>query len=146
MKEKQKTFYPKPTDQKEQWVVVDAKDQVLGRLASNVASRIRGKHLAQFTPAVDMGDFVIVINAQHVRVTGNKAKQKRYYRHSGYPGGLTEITWAAQMQKDPKKVIVDAVKGMLPHNRLGRKLINKLKVYDGDVHPHEAQVPTQILA
>jgi len=126
------------------WVLVDAEEQVLGRLASQVAMRLRGKHLPHFTPHVDVGDFVVVINADKVRLTGDKWQQKVYHRHSGYMGGLKSTTARKMNQEHPERMIRLAVWGMLPKNRLGRKLIKKLKVYRGSEHPHEAQQPVKI--
>ncbi len=134
-----KTYSTKPSDIKRQWHVVDASGKILGRLATGVASLLMGKHKTIFSRNLDTGDFVIVINADKVRVTGNKAKQKVYYRHSGYPGGLKSISLEKMMQTDPTRVIEHAVKGMLPHNRLGASMIKKLRVYVGEVHPHLAQ-------
>jgi large subunit ribosomal protein L13 len=128
-------------DNPEKWWVVDAKGQVLGRLASTVAARLRGKHNPLYTPHADMGDWVIVTNADKVTLTGRKMDQKRYYRHSGYVGGLTEINARKLMEKRPEDLIRFAVKGMLPKNSLGRKLFKKLKVYAGGAHPHQAQRP-----
>lgn len=124
-----------------EWYVVDAKGKTLGRLASQIAVVLRGKNKPIFTPHMDTGDFVIVVNAEKVRVTGRKLDQKMYHRHSGYPGGLRSITLRDQLEKHPTRVIESAVRGMLPRNRLGRKLIKKLKVYAGPDHPHEAQNP-----
>ena len=135
-----KTYSTKAADIKREWHVVDASGEVLGRLATRVAQRLMGKHKPMFTPNLDTGDYVIVINADKVRVTGNKTKQKVYYRHSGYPGGLKSITFEKMMQTHPSRVIEHAVKGMLPHNRLGAKMRKKLKVYAGDTHPHMAQI------
>ena len=126
------------------WYIVDADGQILGRLASEVAQIIRGKKKPFFTPHMDMGDFVVVINAEKVKVTGNKEKDKTYFRHSGYPGGVTQINLRKVRQKFPEKIITNAVKGMLPHNRLGRKLLTHLKVYSGELHPHAAQQPQTI--
>ncbi len=134
-----KTYSTKPTDIKRDWHVIDASDKVLGRLATEVASLLMGKHKPIISRNLDTGDFVVVINAEKVRVTGNKAKQKLYYRHSGYPGGLKSISLERMMQTNPTRVIEYAVKGMLPHNRLGAKMRKKLKVYTGDTHPHLAQ-------
>jgi len=134
-----KTYSTKPSDIKRQWHVVDASGKVLGRLATQVASLLMGKHKPIFSRNLDTGDFVVVINADKVRVTGNKAKQKVYYRHSGYPGGLKSITLEKMMQTNPTRVIEYAVKGMLPHNRLGASMRKKLRVYVGDTHPHLAQ-------
>ena len=126
------------------WYIVDADGQILGRLASEVAQIIRGKKKPFFTPHMDMGDFVVVINAEKVKVTGNKEKEKTYFRHSGYPGGVTQINLRKVRQKFPERIITNAVKGMLPHNRLGRKLLTHLKVYSGELHPHAAQQPQTI--
>lgn len=138
---KKYTYSAKRSDNKENWCVIDAKDQVLGRLASQVAYRIRGKHNPLYTPHVDTGDWVIIINADKVRLTGNKMDQKNYYRHSGYMGGLTTTTVKEMLEKKPEDVLKKAVRGMLPKNRLGRKLNKKLFVYAGDQHPHAAQKP-----
>ncbi len=132
---------PKKVDIERRWYLIDAKDKVLGRLASFVATRLRGKHKPIYTPHLDTGDFIIVINAEKVRLTGNKLKDKIYYRHTGYMGGLKSITADKLLQKRPEDLIRFAVHGMLPKNRLGRKLIKKLKVYAGNGHPHEAQRP-----
>ncbi len=137
-----KTYSTKAADIKREWHVIDASGQVLGRLATQVAHRLMGKHKPMFTQNLDTGDYVIVINADKVRVTGNKAKQKVYYRHSGYPGGLKSITFEKLMQTNPTRVIEHAVKGMLPHNRLGAKMMKKLKVYAVYAHPHLAQIKT----
>ena len=139
-----KTVSAKFEADRRKWIVVDAEDQVLGRLASQIAMRLRGKHLPQFTPHVDVGDFVVVINAEKVKLTGRKWDQKVYYRHSGYIGGLKAVTARKLNQENPEKIIRLAVWGMLPKNRLGRKLIKKLKVYRGSDHPHEAQQPTKL--
>ncbi len=136
-----KTFVPKAAEIKRKWYVVDADGQVLGRLASRVATILRGKHKAIYTPHMDVGDHVIVINADKVRVTGKKARQKKYFRHSGYPGGVKFQTFTELLQKHPERIIERAVKGMLPHNRLGRKMFRKLKVYAGPEHQHQAQQP-----
>jgi large subunit ribosomal protein L13 len=138
---KKYTYSAKASDNQEKWVVVDAEDAVLGRLATVVASRLRGKHNPMFTPHADTGDWVVVINAEKIRLSGRKLDQKKYYRHSGYIGGLKTITAKNLLQKRPEDVLRFAVKGMLPKNRLGRKLFKKLKVYAGDQHPHEAQQP-----
>ena len=138
------TFVAKEQEVVRQWYVVDAADQVLGRLASAVAIRLRGKHKAVFTPNVDTGDFIIVVNADKVRLTGRKWDQKTYYRHSGYPGGIRSVTARSLLEKHPERLIQSAVKGMLPKNRLGRKLARKLKVYIGPEHPHQAQQPEQL--
>ncbi len=134
-----KTYSTKASEIKRQWHVIDASDKVLGRLATQVASLLMGKHKPIFTPNLDTGDNVVVINAVKVRVTGNKTKQKVYYRHSGYSGGLKSITLERMMQTNPTRVIEYAVKGMLPHNRLGASMLKKLRVYTGDTHPHLAQ-------
>ena len=126
------------------WYIIDADGQILGRLVSEVAQIIRGKKKPFFTPHMDMGDFVVVINAEKVKVTGNKEKDKTYFRHSGYPGGVTQINLRKVRQSFPERIITNAVKGMLPHNRLGRKLLTHLKVYSGEVHPHAAQQPQTI--
>ena len=139
-----KTYHAKPNEVEREWVLVDATDQVLGRLSTEVAKILRGKHKPQYTPHVDTGDYVIVINADKVRVTGAKASSKVYYRHSGYPGGLKSETFAEAMAKHPERVIEHAVKGMLPKNTLGRKMGMKLKVYAGPDHPHMAQKPREI--
>jgi len=136
-----KTFSPCGKDITRDWVVVDASDKVLGRLASMIADRLRGKHKPEFAPHVDMGDFVVVVNVEKVKVTGRKLDQKMYYRHSGYIGGLKETVLKDMMASKPGDVLVKAVKGMLPKNRLGRQLIKKLKVYAGEAHPHTAQQP-----
>ena len=141
---KKYTISAKEIDIKEKWVIVDANGAILGRLASNVASRLRGKNNPLFTPHVDTGESVIVINAEKIALTGNKLEQKRYYRHSGYTGGLKEITAKKLLEKKPEDVIRFAVKGMLPKNKLGAKLYKKLKVYAGGKHPHEAQTPEAI--
>jgi large subunit ribosomal protein L13 len=136
-----KTYNAKPGEVERRWYVVDADGQTLGRLATRIADTLRGKDKAQYTPHVDTGDFVVVVNAEKVRVTGNKLDQKRYYRHSGYPGGLRSRTLREQLERRPTEVIRKAVKGMLPRNRLARQQINKLKIYAGPEHPHEAQAP-----
>jgi large subunit ribosomal protein L13 len=136
-----KTYTPKPDDIQREWFVIDAKDQTLGRLATQIATLLRGKHKPIFAPHMDVGDFVIVINADKIRVTGNKLDEKIYYRHSQYPGGLKQRTLRELLDKFPERVIEKAVKGMLPKNKLGRKMIKKMKVYAGDKHPHQAQQP-----
>jgi len=135
------TYSAKESDIKRKWFIVDAEDAVLGRLASGIAARLRGKHNPLFTPHVDSGDWVVVINADKIVLTGRKWQKKHYYRHSGYIGGLKTITAQKLLEKRPEDLIRFAVKGMLPKNRLGRKLFKKLKVYSGDKHPHEAQQP-----
>jgi len=134
-----KTYSVKASDIKQQWHVIDASDKVLGRLAVQVANLLMGKHKPIFSRNLDTGDFVVVINADKIRVTGNKVKQKLYYRHSGYPGGLKSISLEKMMQTNPTRVIEHAVKGMLPHTRLGARMMKKLRVYVGDTHPHQAQ-------
>ncbi|GAA2312462.1 50S ribosomal protein L13 [Nonomuraea roseoviolacea subsp. roseoviolacea] len=136
-----RTFSPKPADVQRQWYVIDATDVVLGRLASHVATLLRGKHKPIFANHVDTGDFVIVINADKIALSGNKLEQKKAYRHSGYPGGLRSVSYGELMQKRPDKAVEKAVKGMLPKNSLGRKMAKKLKVYAGSEHPHQAQQP-----
>ena len=135
----------KASDNPGKWYVIDADGAVLGRLASTVASHLKGKHNPFFTPHVDCGDHVVVINAEKIVLTGRKWQQKKYYRHSGYIGGLTEITAEKLMEKKPEELIRFAVKGMLPKNRLGRQLFKKLKVYTGGDHPHEAQAPEPLV-
>ena len=136
-----KTYVATPSDRERNWYVVDASGQTLGRLATQIADTLRGKRKPQFTPHVDTGDFVIVVNAEKIQVTGNKLDQKRYYRHSGYPGGLRSRTLREQLDRRPTEVLRVAVKGMLPKNRLARQQITKLKIYAGPEHPHEAQNP-----
>lgn len=136
-----KTLSAKPADVKHEWFVIDATDQVLGRVASEVAHRLRGKHKAIFTPHVDTGDYIVVINAAKLRVTGNKLIDKKYYRHSGYPGGLRETSFRDLQAKHPGRALEKAVKGMLPKGPLGYTMIKKLKVYGGAEHPHSAQQP-----
>jgi large subunit ribosomal protein L13 len=138
-----KTYSTKASEIKREWHVIDASDKVLGRLATQVARLLMGKHKPIFSPNLDTGDFVVVINAEKVRVTGNKAKQKVYYRHSGYIGGLKSISLEKMMQTNPTQVIEHAVKGMLPHNKLGAKMFKKLSVYAGDTHPHPAKPVTK---
>lgn len=136
-----KTYIDKKSDIAKKWYLVDADGKVLGRVASKVASVLRGKHKPNYTPFFDMGDNVVVINSGKVRLTGNKELQKKYYRHSGYPGGIKEKSYLEVMKKDPTFAMRNAIKGMLPHNRLGRKQLSNVKIYAGDVHPHEAQKP-----
>ena len=140
----QKTTYTKPGDYKAKWWIVDASGKVLGRLASEVAKIVRGKNNVMYYPSVDAGDFVVVINADKIRVTGKKSDQKKYYRHSGYPGGLKETNFQAFLAKQPERLVEQAISGMLPKNRLGRKLFHKIKVYAKDKHPHEAQQPHKV--
>ncbi len=139
-----KTYSVRKEDVNREWILVDAKDQVLGRLSSIVATKLRGKDRPDFTPHVDNGAFVVVINADKIRVTGTKLEDKKYYRHSGYPGGLKETTLKNLLQTKPEQVIHKAVRGMLPKTRLGRAQLKKLKVYAGQEHPHLAQQPTTI--
>jgi large subunit ribosomal protein L13 len=139
-----KTYYAKPGEVEREWLVVDATDIPLGRLASEVASILRGKHKPQYTPHVDVGDFVIVVNADKVRLTGKKLQDKRVFRHSGFPGGLKSMAIGDMLAKRPERVVERAVKGMLPKNTLGRAMGKKLKVYAGPDHPHQAQKPRQI--
>jgi large subunit ribosomal protein L13 len=136
-----KTFVAKPADIERVWYVVDATDLTLGRLATQIASVLRGKHKPEYTPHEDVGDFVVVVNAEKVQVTGRKLDQKQYYHHTGYPGGIKSITLRKQLQKHPERVIEHAVRGMLPHGPLGRRQFKKLKVYAGPEHPHQAQSP-----
>ena len=139
-----KTYQAKPLEVEREWLVIDAQDQVLGRVATKAAQLLKGKHKPQYTPHVDTGDFVIIINADKIKVTGTKASSKEYYRHSGYPGGLKCETFTEGMQKHPERVIEHAVYGMLPKNTLGRAMGMKLKVYAGPEHPHAAQKPREI--
>lgn len=141
---KKYTYSAKKGDVERKWYVVDASDMILGRLASGVAARLRGKHNPLFTPHVDCGDFIVVINAEKIRLTGRKWDQKKYYRHSGYVGGLRETTAKKLREEQPENLIRFAVKGMLPKNRLGTCLYKKLKVYAGDRHPHAAQQPATL--
>jgi len=136
-----KTYTAKPGDNQPEWHLVDAQDKILGRMASQIALRLRGKHKPIYTPHMDTGDFVVVVNAEKVHLTGRKWDQKMYYHHSGYVGGIKSISAKDLQQKKPELMIVRAVKGMLPKNRLGRKLLRKLKVYSGPDHPHQAQQP-----
>ena len=136
-----KTHSTKPSEIVRQWYVVDAEGQTLGRLASELAKVLKGKHKAIYSPHLDTGDYVVVINAEKVHVTGRKMDQKVYYSHSGYPGGLKSVTLREQLKRHPTRVLRSAVKGMLPHNPLGRVMLRKLKIYAGDTHPHQAQQP-----
>ena len=136
-----KTFSAKPETVERSWYVVDATDKVLGRLATEIAKRLRGKHKPEYTPHVDTGDYIVVVNAEKVRVTGRKAASKIYYRHSGYPGGIKSISFEKLIRKAPERVIETAVKGMLPKGPLGRAMYRKLKVYAGPNHSHTAQQP-----
>jgi large subunit ribosomal protein L13 len=139
-----KTFVAKETEMDKKWYLVDAENKVLGRLASQIAARLRGKHKPVFTPHADTGDFIVVINADKVSLTGSKPTEKVYYRHTGYVGGLKEITAQKLLVKKPEEVLRLAVKGMLPKNSLGRRQLRKLKVYAGSEHPHEAQKPEKL--
>ena len=136
-----KTYVATPADRQRDWYVVDADGQTLGRLATQIADTLRGKNKAQYTPHVDTGDFIVVVNAEKIHVTGNKLEQKTYWRHSGYPGGIKSRTLAEMLERRPEEVIRKAVKGMLPRNRLARQQLTKLKVYAGPDHPHAAQQP-----
>ena len=138
------TFSAKPADVTHEWFVIDATDKVLGRIASEAALRLRGKHKAIYTPHVDTGDYIVVINASKIRVTGNKALDKMYHRHSGYPGGISSTNFKDMQAKHPTRALEKAVKGMLPKNRLGSKLYGNLYVYEGSEHPHAAQQPKAI--
>jgi len=137
-----RTFSPKPADIKREWIVIDATDVVLGRLASHTAAILRGKHKPTFAPHMDMGDFVIIVNAEKIALTGQKLEKKLAYRHSGFPGGLSSETYVEMLEKHPTRAVEKAVRGMLPKNSLGRAQIKKLKVYAGPEHPHAAQQPT----
>ena len=139
-----KTYSAKPGEITREWYLVDAEGKTLGRLATQIADTLRGKRKPHFTPHVDTGDFVIVVNAEKIQVTGNKLDQKRYYRHSGYPGGLRSRTLREQLERRPTEVLRVAVKGMLPKNRLARQQITKLKIYAGPEHPHESQNPKSL--
>ena len=138
-----KTFNLKSTEVVRDWVVFDASDKVLGRFATKIADKLRGKDKPTYTPHVDGGDFVVVINADKVKVTGNKAEQKKYYKHSLYPGGLKEKSYKELLESNPERIIENAVKGMLPKNKLGKSIIRKLKIYSGSNHPHESQNPSE---
>lgn len=139
-----KTYSAKPHEVKRDWYVVDATEKTLGRLATEIARRLRGKHKAEYTPHVDTGDYIVVTNAEKVAVTGRKHKEKMYYHHSGYPGGIKSISFDKLQAKNPVSIIEIAVKGMLPKNPLGREMYRKLKVYAGTEHPHTAQQPKQL--
>lgn len=136
-----KTYSAKPADVRREWFVIDATDKPLGRLASEIAHRLRGKHKPVYTPHVDTGDYIVVINAEKVHVTGRKEKDKLYHHHTGYPGGLKTINLASLREKHPERIIEKAVKGMMPRNPLGRAMLRKLRVYSGDAHDHSAQQP-----
>jgi large subunit ribosomal protein L13 len=139
-----KTFSAKPHEVKRDWYIVDASDKVLGRLAAALAHRLRGKHKAEFTPHVDTGDYIVVVNAERLRVTGNKARDKLYHRHSTYPGGIYSTNFAKLQARHPTRVLEMAVKGMLPKGPLGYAMLRKMKVYAGAAHPHAAQQPKQL--
>ena len=138
-----RTYSPKPGDVQRQWHVIDATDVVLGKLAVQTANLLRGKHKPTYAPHMDTGDFVIIVNAEKIAVSGNKRTDKFVYRHSGYPGGLRAVRYSELLEKDPQKAVEKAVKGMLPHNTLGRAMVKKLKVYAGPTHPHSAQKPAE---
>lgn len=139
-----KTLSAKPESVKRDWFVVDAADKTLGRISTEIARRLRGKHKAEYTPHVDTGDYIVVINAEKVRVTGRKSTEKRYYRHTGFPGGLRSINFEEMIGRHPERVIEHSVKGMLPRGPLGRAMYRKLKVYAGNEHPHAAQQPKEL--
>lgn len=139
-----KTFVAKPNEVKRKWYVVDANGKILGRLASQIATILRGKHKPIYSPHMDVGDHVIIINAEKIRVTGKKASVKRYYRYTGYPGGLRFDTYSDLIKKHPERILEKAIWGMLPHNKLGRKMYKKLKIYAGENHPHQAQKPEKL--
>ena len=139
-----KTISAKPESVKRDWYIVDAEGKTLGRMAAEIAHRLRGKHKPEYTPHVDTGDYIVVINAEKVRVTGNKASDKMYHSHTGYPGGLKSMSFEKLIDKAPERVIQSAVKGMLPRGPLGRAMFKKMKVYAGDVHPHTAQQPQEL--
>ncbi len=141
----QKTYIPKAEDITQEWFWVDANDKNLGRLASEIAKILLGKHKPTFTPGVDTGDFVVVVNAERVTVTGNKLEDKLYYRHTGYPGGIKKISLKDQLANHPERVLKSAVWGMLPHNKYGRRILKKLKIYAGPDHPHGAQQPKPLV-
>jgi large subunit ribosomal protein L13 len=136
-----KTYSPKPEDANREWFIVDATDKILGRLATEITVRLRGKHKPEFAPHMDMGDFIVVINAEKIKVTGQKLDKKIYYKHTNHPGGLKQKTLREMLERKPENVITAAVKGMLPKNRLSAQLLKKLKVYAGSEHPHAAQAP-----
>lgn len=136
-----KTYHQRPAEVQRDWYVVDATDQVLGRLATQIATLLRGKHKPTYTPSIDGGDFVIVVNCEKIKITGKKADQKIYYRHTGYPGGLKATPYRMMLAKHPDRILRNAVKGMLPKNRIGRHLLTKLRIYAGPRHPHAAQQP-----
>jgi len=139
-----KTYFAGSEDIEKKWYLIDASDKVLGRVATKTCHILRGKRKPSYTPSVDMGDNIVIINADKVKVTGLKATKKKYYRHTGYPGGLRETVYQDMMKKDPTFPLRNAIKGMLPHNRLGRKLLLHAKIYAGENHPHEAQMPVKL--
>lgn len=139
-----KTFSAKPLEVTREWYVVDATDKIVGHLAAEIAARLRGKHKPEYTPHVDTGDFIVVINASKMKMSGDKAKNKRYYRHTGYPGGVIETTFEKMQQRHPGRALEIAVKGMLPKGPLGYAMIKKLKIYAGEEHPHTAQQPKNL--
>lgn len=139
-----KTFSPTPADIKREWYLVDADNQILGRLATQIAHRLRGKHKPEYAPHMDNGDFIIVVNCDKIAVTGKKLEQKKYYHHTGHPGGIKEKSLGKLLATKPETVLINAVRGMLPKNRLGRAMLKKLKVYAGSEHPHFAQKPTTL--
>lgn len=139
-----KTFSPKPEDISREWFVADAEDQILGRFATQIAHRLRGKHKPEYAPHMDNGDFIVVINAEKIAVTGKKMSDKKYYRHTNHPGGIRETSLEDMLAKKPEEVIRKAVQGMLPKSRLGRAMLKKLKIYAGTEHPHTAQSPKQL--
>lgn len=136
-----KSYVAKPSEIERKWLVIDAEDMVLGRMSTEIATLLRGKHKPTYTPHVDTGDFVIVINADKIKLTGNKLQQKKYRYHTQYPGGLKEVSYSRMIEEQPEKIVRLAVKGMLPKNRMGRQMLRKLKVYSGTEHNHEAQQP-----
>ena len=140
-----KTFSPTPRDINREWFLVDAENKILGRLAAQVAHRLRGKHKPEFAPHMDNGDFIVVVNCEKIAVTGKKLLDKKYYHHSGYPGGIKDIALGKLLERKPEEVFRHAVRGMLPKNRLGRALLKKLKIYAGKDHPHEAQKPQSLV-
>lgn len=139
-----RTFSPTPETLDHKWYLVDADGKILGRMAAQIAHRLRGKHKPEFAPHMDNGDFIVVVNCEKIKVTGNKLEQKMYYSHSGYVGGLKEVTLSDQLERKPDEVLRHAVRGMLPKNRLGRAMLKKLKIYAGAEHPHAAQAPTPL--
>lgn len=139
-----KTFSAKPLEVTREWYVIDATDKIVGHLAAEIAARLRGKHKPEYTPHVDTGDFIVVINASKMKMSGDKAKNKRYYRHTGYPGGIIETTFEKMQQRHPGRALEIAVKGMLPKGPLGYAMIKKLKIYAGEEHPHTAQQPKNL--